>query len=115
VNTTPPAATKAGLRPTPREGCRPSTPPQELRPWTREVDAPAERAASTEPWVVEMPGYRFYPHMDQFINKHTDKIVGTLGCFDRVIFRGYLPIWSGYDMFDFLALPRKSGRQIVIV
>jgi len=27
--------------------------------------------------------------MEQFIAKHTDKIQGTLSCFDRILFRGY--------------------------
>jgi len=29
--------------------------------------------------------------MDKFIEQHADRISGTLGCFDRVLFRGYLP------------------------
>jgi len=40
--------------------------------------------------------------MDQFIAKHTDAIEGTLSCFDRLIFRGYLPFFSGYAMAAFL-------------
>jgi hypothetical protein len=34
--------------------------------------------------------------MDQFIAKHVDKLQGTLSSFDRVLFRGYLPFFSGY-------------------
>jgi len=30
--------------------------------------------------------------MEQFIIKHQDKIVGTISCFDRLVFKGYLPI-----------------------
>jgi hypothetical protein len=30
--------------------------------------------------------------MDRFIVHHRDRIVGTLSCFDRVIFKGHLPI-----------------------
>ena len=30
--------------------------------------------------------------MNRFLNKHQDNIVGSLSCFDRVIFKGYLPI-----------------------
>jgi len=30
--------------------------------------------------------------MDKFVEKHKDIIVGTLSCFDRIIFKGYLPI-----------------------
>ena len=40
--------------------------------------------------------------MDQFIATHADKIQGTLSCFDRVLFRGYLPFFSGYAMASFL-------------
>ena len=29
--------------------------------------------------------------MQSFVHKHADKITATLSCFDRVIFRGYLP------------------------
>ena len=46
----------------------------------------------------------------RFLEKHADKITGTLSCFDRVIFRGYLPIWSGYDMVEFL---RGGGSSLV--
>ena len=30
--------------------------------------------------------------MQSFINKHQDSIIGILSCFDRIIFKGYLPI-----------------------
>jgi predicted nucleotidyltransferase len=40
--------------------------------------------------------------MDQFIAKHADAIEGTLSCFDRLIFRGYLPFFSGYAIAAFL-------------
>jgi hypothetical protein len=33
--------------------------------------------------------------MDLFVGKHEKKINATLGCFDRMLFRGYLPIQSG--------------------
>jgi hypothetical protein len=29
--------------------------------------------------------------VDTFVQKHADKITGTLGCFDRVLFKGHLP------------------------
>jgi hypothetical protein len=33
--------------------------------------------------------------MEKFINKHTPKISGTIACFDRILFKGYLPInWA---------------------
>ena len=40
--------------------------------------------------------------MDLFVRKHQKKINGTLGCFDRMLFRGYLPIQSGWTMAEFL-------------
>jgi hypothetical protein len=40
--------------------------------------------------------------MDQFIVKHADKLQGTFSYFDRVLFRGYLPFFSGYAMARFL-------------
>ena len=40
--------------------------------------------------------------MDQFIAKYADALQGTLSCFDRVLFRGYLPFVSGYAMASFL-------------
>ncbi len=30
--------------------------------------------------------------MDKFVERHQDKILGTLTCFDRMIFRGHLPL-----------------------
>ena len=45
--------------------------------------------------------------MEQFIAKHADKIEGTLSCFDRLLFRGYLPLFSGAAMAAFL-----DGRGI---
>ena len=45
--------------------------------------------------------------MDKFIEQHADRISGTLGCFDRVLFRGYLPIMSGAAMAAFL-----KGREV---
>ena len=40
--------------------------------------------------------------MDKLIEQHADRISGTLGCFDRMLFRGYLPIMSGAAMAGFL-------------
>jgi hypothetical protein len=39
--------------------------------------------------------------MEQFIAKHADKIEGTLSCFDRMLFRGYLPLFNGAAMAAF--------------
>jgi hypothetical protein len=40
--------------------------------------------------------------MDEFIRKHGEVIEGVLSCFDRMLFRGYLPIMSGAAMAEFL-------------
>jgi hypothetical protein len=39
--------------------------------------------------------------MEDFIRVHQDKIHGVLSCFDRMLFRGYLPIMSGWQMAQF--------------
>ena len=41
--------------------------------------------------------------MDQFFRKHGQVIPGVLSCFDRMLFRGYLPIMHGAAMADFLS------------
>jgi hypothetical protein len=40
--------------------------------------------------------------MKAFIEKYEDRIHGVLSCFDRMLFRGYLPIMSGWSMAQFL-------------
>jgi hypothetical protein len=40
--------------------------------------------------------------MNQFIKKHSDKITGTLNCFDRVIIKGYLPLCYPQSFQSFL-------------
>ena len=40
--------------------------------------------------------------MEEFIGKHGGRIHGVLCCFDRMLFRGYLPIMSGWSMAQFL-------------
>lgn len=40
--------------------------------------------------------------MEQFIVKHADKITGVLSCFDRILFKGYLPIGYAQGMESFL-------------
>jgi hypothetical protein len=42
------------------------------------------------------------PAMETFAAKHAAKIRGMLSCFDRMLFRGYLPLMSGFAMADFL-------------
>src|SRR2546428_12483775 len=39
--------------------------------------------------------------MREFISKYADRIHGVLSCFDRMLFRRYLPIMSGWQMAQF--------------
>jgi hypothetical protein len=50
--------------------------------------------------------------MDLFVRKHQKKINGTLSCFDRMLFRGYLPIQSGWEMAQFLNQNQISFRRL---
>jgi hypothetical protein len=50
--------------------------------------------------------------MDQVIAKHADKLQGVLSCFDRVLFRGYLPFFSGYAMASFLEARQVHRRDV---
>ena len=50
--------------------------------------------------------------MDQFIAKHADKLQGSLSCFDRVLFRGYLPFFSGYAMASSLETRKVHRRDV---
>src|SRR6266511_3413390 len=50
--------------------------------------------------------------MDQFIAKHADKLQGSLSCFDRVLFRGYLPFFSGYAMASVLETRKVYRRDV---
>jgi hypothetical protein len=40
--------------------------------------------------------------MEDFLKAHGDKIHGVLSCFDRMLFRGYLPIMSGWQMAQYV-------------
>ena len=40
--------------------------------------------------------------MKRFIERHAGKVIGTISCFDRLLFRGYLPITSGAAMALYL-------------
>ncbi|OQB36621.1 MAG: hypothetical protein BWY09_01875 [Candidatus Hydrogenedentes bacterium ADurb.Bin179] len=40
--------------------------------------------------------------MERFIIKHQDKITGIISCFDRIMFKGYLPVSSPEGMEGFL-------------
>ena len=47
--------------------------------------------------------------MQQFVEKHRGKITGTLSCFDRILFKGYLPLGWGGAMENFIA---RNGLRI---
>ena len=51
--------------------------------------------------------------MEKFIERHADKIVGTLSCFDRILFRGYLPITSGAAMALYLKSQRMRRETVM--
>ena len=50
--------------------------------------------------------------MKEFICKHEDRIHGVLSCFDRMLFRGYLPIMSGWAMAQFLNGLELNGGSL---
>lgn len=50
--------------------------------------------------------------MTQFIERHEAKIEGVLSGFDRVLFRGYLPIMSGWAIASFLQYKDLRFRQV---
>ena len=50
--------------------------------------------------------------MESFVRKHEKKINGTLGCFDRMLFRGYLPIQNGCAMAYFLNQNQIKFRNL---
>lgn len=50
--------------------------------------------------------------MDQFIGKHRDKLQDVLSCFDRVLFRGYPPFFSGWAMASFLKRRQIHRRDV---
>ena len=43
-----------------------------------------------------------HARLERFISKHAEKIRGTLSCFDRILFRDYLPFFSGAAFAAFL-------------
>lgn len=50
--------------------------------------------------------------MDAFVAKHAAVIQGVLSCFDRVLFRGYVPLMSGYAMAEFLTRKQVQRRTL---
>ena len=50
--------------------------------------------------------------MDLFLRKHQKKVNGTPGCFDRMLFRGCLPIQLGWLMAEFLKQNQISFRRL---
>jgi hypothetical protein len=48
--------------------------------------------------------------MREFLHKHEDRIHSVLSCFDRMMFRGYLPIISGWAMAQFLNILELTYR-----
>ena len=51
--------------------------------------------------------------MKEFVRRHETHIHGVLSCFDRMLFRGYLPIMSGWSMAQFLKdlNPRRAIQR----
>jgi len=50
--------------------------------------------------------------MKEFLRKHEDRIHSVLSCFDRMLFRGYLPMMSGLEMAQFLNLLKLDGSTL---
>ena len=50
--------------------------------------------------------------MKAFVSRHGSRIHGVLSCFDRMLFRGYLPIMSGWSMAQFLKGLRVGNASL---
>lgn len=50
--------------------------------------------------------------MKDFIEQHQSKIKGVLSCFDRLLFRGYLPVQTGQGMAAFLLRRHLQFRNL---
>jgi hypothetical protein len=50
--------------------------------------------------------------MKAFVDKYEDRIHGVLSCFDRMLFRGYLPIMSGWSMAQLLQAHEIDGASV---
>jgi len=46
------------------------------------------------------------------VTKHAHAIQGVVSCFDRVLFRGYVPLMSGYAMAECLTLKQVQRRTL---
>lgn len=55
--------------------------------------------------------------VERFITQHADRISGTISCFDRILFKGYLPLGWSEAMEQFIArqgLRIKDFKQFVL-
>ncbi len=50
--------------------------------------------------------------MKKFICRYEARIQGVLSCFDRMLFRGYLPIMSGWSMAQFLKAQAMDNASL---
>jgi hypothetical protein len=50
--------------------------------------------------------------MKEFLRKHEDRIHSVLSCFDRMLFRRYLPIMSGWAMAQFLNILKLDDSKL---
>ena len=50
--------------------------------------------------------------MNEFVGKHEDRIHGVLSCFDRMLFRGYLLIMSGWSMAQLLLVHGSDSADV---
>ncbi|MDM8006158.1 MAG: hypothetical protein QUV05_08445 [Phycisphaerae bacterium] len=49
--------------------------------------------------------------MDHFITKHRAKVTGTISCFDRILFKGHLPLGWADAMERFMARQRSRLKD----
>jgi hypothetical protein len=54
----------------------------------------------------------YYGGMKDFVETHQSKIRGVLSCFDRMLFRGYLPLRCGSQMAGFLNQPHIRFHRL---
>ena len=50
--------------------------------------------------------------MNAFVDKYEDRIQGVLSCFDCMLFRGYLPIMTGWSMAQLLRADGVDSGQL---